>query len=222
MTVKPMTGKGISTYMDVKTLEAVPLEDRHLPKSVLGAIIAGGKISEGRDALIFLPDATRTSRVFRWTYGELIMAIRQTGAGLKALSVKDSPVISLLLPNLPETHFSLWGGQSVGRVNPINPLLEPEQIAEIMGAAGSDILVTLAAVPGTDLFDKAVAACRLVPAVQTLVTVNPARYMGGIKGQIGSMAAKIKTRAKGLTIVPFSRLGGIGKNVDSANDRPAM
>lgn len=214
MTVKPMTGKGISTYEDVKVLEALPLQDRHLPNSILAAIMNGDELGEGRDALIFLPDATRTSHVFRWTYGELITAIRQTGAGLKGLSTKDSPVISLLLPNLPETHFSLWGGQCVGQVNPINPLLEPEQIADIMGAAGSDILVTLAAVPGTDLFDKAVAACRLVPAVQTLITVNPAHYMGGIKGQIGSLAAKIKTRAQGLKIVPFSRLAGIGKEVE--------
>jgi len=105
-----MTGQGISTYQDVKVLEAFPLQDRHLPNSILEAIMNGVAFSEGRDALIFLPDATRTSHVFRWTYGELITAIRQTAAGLKTLSAKDLPVISLLLPNLPETHFSLWGG----------------------------------------------------------------------------------------------------------------
>ena len=56
-----------------------------------------------------------------------------------------------MLPNLPETHFVVWGGQAAGTVFAINPLLEGSAIAELIEASGASILVTLAPFPGLGL-----------------------------------------------------------------------
>jgi hypothetical protein len=48
-----------------------------------------------------------------------------------------------------------------GIVNPINPLLEAEQIAGILRETGAKVLVTLRAFPKTDLAQKAAKAVSL-------------------------------------------------------------
>ncbi len=88
---------------------------------------------------------------------------------LHELGVGPTDIVSYLLPNLPETHFTLWGGQAAGIVNPINPLLEPSTIADILNAAGTKVLVTLRAFPKTDIWQKAEAVAPLVPTLRRVV-----------------------------------------------------
>jgi fatty-acyl-CoA synthase len=42
--------------------------------------------------------------------------------------------VSFLPPNPPHTHFTIQGGEAAGIVNAINPLLDPEHIAELIHA----------------------------------------------------------------------------------------
>ena len=44
------------------------------------------------------------------------------------------------------------GAEAVGIANPVNPLLEPVQIAWILRAAGTRVLVTLGPAQGSDIF----------------------------------------------------------------------
>ena len=50
------------------------------------------------------------------------------------------------------------GGQVAGIVNPINPLLEPEQIASILRETGAKVVVTLKGFPKTDVPQKVAEA----------------------------------------------------------------
>ena len=52
-----------------------------------------------------------------------------------------------MLPNLPQTHLAIWGGQAAGIAFAINPLLEPAAIAELLSAGEAKVLVTLAPFP---------------------------------------------------------------------------
>ncbi len=54
--------------------------------------------------------------------------------------------------------MTLLGGAVAGIVNPINPLLEPEQIAAILRETGAKVLVTLKVFPKTDVAQKAAEA----------------------------------------------------------------
>lgn len=196
-----MTGQGISSIDDVKALEEIPLAARQLPRSVLAVIERGRAHCDGRDALIFMADATRPDNVRRWSYDDLIGAVDRAARGFFALAGDSDAVFAIILPNLPEMHFALWGAQSVGRACPINPLLEPSAIADILRATGAGFVVTLSPMPGPDLFEKVVAAARMAPSVTTVITVDPIP---------GSQAAGIAP--SGLEIVRFTDLPQPGQD----------
>ena len=45
--------------------------------------------------------------------------------------------VAILLPNLIEGHFALWGSQAAGIATPINPMLEDAYIARICAETGT-------------------------------------------------------------------------------------
>ena len=61
--------------------------------------------------------------------------------------------MSYVLPNLPEAHEVIWGGEAAGIVNAINAFLEPATIGKLLVAAQANVLVTVPPMPGLDLLD---------------------------------------------------------------------
>ena len=92
-------------------------------------------------------------------------------------------MISYLLPNLPQTHYVLWGGEAAGIVNPINPLLEPATIAEICQAAGTKVLVALAEFPESKIWEKVIKIRNDLPNLKAIIRVmGPSDEKDGIYG----------------------------------------
>ena len=87
-------------------------------------------------------------------------------------------MIAYVLPNLPETHFVIWGGQAAGIVCAINPLLEGEAIGKLLKAAGASVLVTLAPFRGRSLA-KVANILHDAESLRHLVLVNPADRVRG-------------------------------------------
>ncbi len=58
------------------------------------------------------------------------------------------------MPLVPDAFVTLFAAEAAGIANPVNPLLEPHQIAEILEAANTKILVALGPMPGTDIWQK--------------------------------------------------------------------
>ena len=81
----------------------------------------------------------------------------------RALGVGEGDVVAYVLPNALETAVTLLGGAVAGIVNPINPLLEPEQISAILRETKAKVVVTLKAFPKTDLAQKVAEAVRHAP-----------------------------------------------------------
>ena len=86
-------------------------------------------------------------------------------------------MVAYLLPNAIETVSTLLGGAVAGIVNPINPLLEVEQIASILRETDARVLVTLKAFPKTDVPQKAAEAVRHAPSVHTVFEIDLNRYL---------------------------------------------
>lgn len=198
-----MINNGIVNYQDIKRLESVPLNDLDLPNSVYDAIAKGKACSEGRNALVFVPDPTKPEKTFKWSYNALLEKIEQSAHAFKRLARDKQPVVSILLPNLPESHFALWGAQMVGAANPINPLLEVKQIAEIVSAVKANIIVTLAPLPNTDLYSKALKVVKECDSNIVILTVNPAKYAGRFRSIVGYLYAGLCGRKSGLDIRSF-------------------
>ncbi|WP_175970223.1 acyl-CoA synthetase [Burkholderia sp. BCC0322] len=169
---------GIATRDDVLAIEAQGLP-ADLPASTYEMICAGAAIDPSAPALSFFPSADAHRDAERWTYRELVSDITRTANLFTRLGVSSDSVIAYVLPNLPETHFVIWGGQAAGIVCAINPLLESEAIGNLLDAAGASVLVTLAPFPGTDLWQKVAAILHRVESLRHLVLVNPADRVRG-------------------------------------------
>jgi fatty-acyl-CoA synthase len=167
----------------IERFEETPLESRLETLTTYDLIQRGAAADPEAPAIIFIPDGDSYDRPETVSYGRLVQRINQTANLLHDLGVGPTDVVSYLLPNLPQTHFILWGGEAAGIVNPINPMLEPATIAEICRAAGTRILVSLGDLPGTDIWAKAVAVRAEAPSIETVIAVgapgDPARGVIG-------------------------------------------
>ncbi len=81
-------------------------------------------------------------------------------------------MVAFVLPNALETAVTLLGGTVAGIVNPINPLLEAEQISAILRETKAKVVVTLKAFPKTDVPQKVAEAVRYAPNVKTVLEVD--------------------------------------------------
>jgi fatty-acyl-CoA synthase len=172
---------GYRDLADILALEQTPLADRPVPPHTLALLERGAARNPQAQALRFVFTGERPTESVDYTYAELVQLCYQAANMLHELGVGPTDVVSYLLPNLPETHFTLWGGQAAGIVNPINPLLEPSAIADILNAAGTKVLVTLRAFPKTDIWQKAEAVAPLVPTLRTVVVVDMLSYLAPVQ-----------------------------------------
>ncbi|WP_321921079.1 acyl-CoA synthetase [Burkholderia sp. BCC1998] len=170
---------GIATLDDVLAIEAPGLPP-DLPASTYEMICAGAAIDPSAPALSFFMTADAHRDAECWTYRELVRDITRTANMFARLGVNSQSVIAYVLPNLPETHFVIWGGQATGIVCAINPLLEGEAIGQLLKAAGASVLVTLAPFPGTDLWQKVADILQEVEPLRHLVLVNLADRVRGM------------------------------------------
>ncbi|SMF99473.1 acyl-CoA synthetase [Burkholderia singularis] len=169
---------GIANQADVVAIEASgPPAD--LPASTYEMICRGAALDPSAPALSFFLRADDHRNAVRWSYRELVHDITRTANFFARVGVRRDTVVAYILPNLPETHFVIWGGEAAGIVCAINPLLEPAAIAELLNAAKVEVLVTLAPFPGTDLWPKVQPVLNRVGTLRHLVLVNLADRVRG-------------------------------------------
>ena len=162
-------------------VDEMPWEDRDLPVTTFGQLSKTAAAFPDRPAVTFqmFSDPGAPSETLSWA--ELQAQVAQTANMFRDLGVGESDVVAYLLPNASETILTYLGGQVAGIVNPINPLLEAEQIAAILRETGAKVLVTLKAFPKTDVAQKAAEAVALAPNVKAVVEVDLLRYLTGLK-----------------------------------------
>jgi len=111
------------------------------------------------------------------TWSDVLTKTTQAANLFRSLGIGENDVVAYMLPNATETVITLLGGCVAGIASPINPLLEPEQIASILRETNAKVLVTLKAFPKTDVPQKAAEAVALAPNVKTVLEVDLNRYL---------------------------------------------
>lgn len=167
----------IRTLQDIEQIEAVALSERDLPPSTFELIRRTASAQPDAPALSFILQGSGEETPLRLSYAELLGKLTQTANAFHRLGLRPGKAVSFLLPNLPQTHYTIWGGEAAGIVNAINPLLDPEHIAELIHASDSELLVTLAPFPGTDLWDKVQALRGQLPELKAILCVDMANLL---------------------------------------------
>ena len=144
----------LATAADVKIFEAVPYFERIAAASTFDAIKLGAAHKPDAPAIKFLPNASPDDTPIVITHGQFVARVTQAANMFHALGIGAGDVVSFLLPLLPQSFVTLFGAEAAGIANPVNPLLEAHQIAEILEAAGTKVLVALGPTQGSDIWDK--------------------------------------------------------------------
>jgi fatty-acyl-CoA synthase len=172
----------VSRLRDVLDIELIPLGDRNIPVNTYDMLCAGAAIAPDATALSFFLKASEHKRPFHWSFRQLVQNVTKAANLFRRLGIERGDVVAFVLPNLPETHWVIWGGEAAGIVFAINPLLEAAQIAELLKAGNAKWLVTLAPTPGTDIWDKVLSVVPHVPGLSGILTVGVGPYISGPQG----------------------------------------
>jgi fatty-acyl-CoA synthase len=164
----------LSTPEAVRAIEAVPFDERIAAVSTYDAIRIGASIDPDAPAIRFLPNADPDEPPVDFPYAQVLARITQAANAFHALGVGPEDTVSLLLPLLPHAFHTLYGAEAAGVANPVNPLLEPYQLVEIMKAADTKVLVALGPMPGVDIWEKVQRIRAELPSLAAIVVVNGA------------------------------------------------
>ena len=167
----------IASLREIEAIERIPLSERALPSSTYEMLRLGAARDPEAPALSFFARGADHASPFVWTHSELIRDITRAANLFRGLGIGRSDVVAFVLPNLPETHFVIWGGEAAGIALAINPLLEAESIAELLRAGNAKWLVTLAPTPGLDLWERVSRAAANAPALRGVLTVELTPYV---------------------------------------------
>jgi len=167
----------VATYDDVLAIERVPLAERNIPPTPYDMLRAGAAVAPDAPALTFFAQVNRFKDAAVWSHRELFRRITQAGNLFRRLGVERGDAVAFVLPNLPETHLAIWGGEAAGIAFAISPLLEAGQLAGLLKAVEPKLLVTLAPTPGTDLWMKATAAAAGLTNLRAVLAVDMAPYV---------------------------------------------
>ena len=161
----------IRNVADIEAIERVPLSERLESQSSYEIIARSAEKYGDRTALFFLAHGRAEDEPVNISYAQLFARVTQTANLLADLGLGADDAVAYMLPNLLQTHFTIWGGQAAGIVCAINPLLEPGTIADILNAAEAKVLVTLGPTGEPGIWEKAMAVRGQVPGLETILQV---------------------------------------------------
>ncbi|MEX2520677.1 MAG: acyl-CoA synthetase [Paracoccaceae bacterium] len=168
---------GYASLEDKTAIEAVPFTERLSAHNVHEQLLVTAKSHGSRPAISFQIKSGAEDKAETLSWATLAARTAQAANLFRDLGVGPNDVVAYLLPNANETAIALLGGMTAGIVNPINPLLDADQIGHILHETNAKVLITLAPFPKTDVAQKAVAALKSAPCVKHVLTVDLKKYL---------------------------------------------
>ena len=174
------------TITDLASIEALEQQNpnpfEHLT-STYQMIAAGAAFNPHSTALSFIISADAYANPATWTYTEWLQDITRAANCFRRLGIGRRDVIAYILPNLPETHLCIWGGETAGIVFAVNSLLEGDSIRQLLENAKTQWIVTLAPTPNPEIWNRVEEALSLWSNASTkpkgVVAVDPMRHLPG-------------------------------------------
>lgn len=203
----------------------MPWEARDIPPTLYGVLSKTAAAFPDRPAVSYQLLSGPTDKAETVSWSELRQRTAQAANMFRKLGVGENDVIAYVLPNCNETLYTMLGGAVAGIVNPINPLLEPEQIGAILRETNAKVVVTLKSFPKTDVAQKVAEAVRHAPHVHTVLEIDLNRYLTPPKSWIVPLVRPKNDGNTHVDVLNFNK--ELAKHnteldfTDSADDRVA-
>ncbi|MBA5639136.1 acyl-CoA synthetase [Duganella sp. LX20W] len=178
----PRHGGGVHNLDDILAFEQTPWQQQLPAHNTYDLLCQACERQPGKTALRFVLTGDVDAAEFTVDYRTLKRRVTQAANAFHRAGIDKGKAVTLLLPNLPQTHFALLGAQAAGIASPVNPMLEVDYLAAIVNETGAEALVAFAPVPDSDLWDKAMEVVDRCPAICTVFVVSAAPYVGTAKG----------------------------------------
>jgi fatty-acyl-CoA synthase len=173
---------GFANLADLKTIEQeMPWEQRDVPKTLYALLSRTAERFPDFNAVSYQIFSGPKDKAETLTWSQLRSKTAQSANLFRSLGVGPKDVVAYVMPNANETLLALLGGSVAGIANPINPLLDAEQIGAILRETNAKVVVTLRPFPKTDVAQKTAEAVRLAPNVEHVLEVDLLRYVSGLK-----------------------------------------
>ncbi len=167
-----------ATFEDRNAIETeMPFAERDIPATLYGQLSKTAAAFPTRSAVSFQLLSGPTDKAETLSWADLLSKTVQAADLFRKLGIGEKDVVAYVLPNSNRDRSDPSRGAIAGIVSPINPLLEPEQIAAILRETGAKVVVTLKAFPKTDVPQKVAEACRHAPKVHTVLEIDLNRYL---------------------------------------------
>lgn len=190
---------------DRNRIEAeMPWEDRDLPVTFYGMLSETAQKFPKHNAVSYQIFSGPKDKAETFNWQQLKDKTTQSANLFRSLGIGPTDVVAYILPNCNETILTLFGASVAGIANPINPLLDPEQIGSILRETGAKVVVTLRPFPKTDVAEKTAAAVALAPNVKTVLEVDLLRYVTPPKSWIIPLIRPKMERPASVTYMNFN------------------
>jgi fatty-acyl-CoA synthase len=197
--------KTIATLSDKHAIEARPLHEQWSARNVYEMLCATAAAHPARPAISFQLKGGARDPATTLDWETVRAEVTQIANLYRSLGLKPDETVALLLPNLPETATAQIAAMTAGIAAPINPLLEPEQIAAILRETKAKILVTLKPFVKTDIAAKAAEAVRYAPDCRVVLEVGLGRYLTPPLSWIAPLLAPKRTSAGNARVLSLRR-----------------
>ncbi|WP_339763511.1 acyl-CoA synthetase [uncultured Sulfitobacter sp.] len=190
---------------DRNAIEAeMPWADRDVAKTMWGLLSNTAGKFPNHNAISYQLFSGPKDYAETMTWSQLHAQVGRTANLFRSLGIGPTDVVAYVLPNCNETVITLLGGAVAGIANPINPLLEAEQIGAILRETNAKVVVTLRPFPKTDVAQKTAEAVALAPNVKHVLEVDLCRYLTAPKSWIVPLIRPKQTASNQATYHNFN------------------
>ena len=190
---------------DRNVIEAeMPWADRDVAKTMWGLLSNTAGKFPNHNAISYQLFSGPKDYAETMTWSQLHAQVGRTANLFRSLGIGPTDVVAYVLPNCNETVITLLGGAVAGIANPINPLLEAEQIGAILRETNAKVVVTLRPFPKTDVAQKTAEAVALAPNVKHVLEVDLCRYLTAPKSWIVPLIRPKQTASNQATYHNFN------------------
>ncbi len=180
---------------DIAAVEQLPPEQMLPGATLYDCIRASASIKPSKPAIQHLLSADPSVAPRSITYADLLSGIERSANLFRSIAGAQRSAVSIILPMLPEALVAAWGAATAGIANPINPYLEIKQVAAIMNAARSTVLLTTTNKYGPGAWDKLAELRNLVPTLKRVLFVDA-------PGHSDDFATALAAQPSGLNFEP--------------------
>jgi fatty-acyl-CoA synthase len=160
-----LLGRPLRTLADIEAIEGVPLEAR-LPVVDFHQRVALALASQdpAKTAISFIADGDVDGAVEEISFATLRDKIDRATALLRRHAIGRSDVVAILLPTMPATYWTIVGTMRRAIPFPLNWMLEPEHLLDLLIQANVKAVIALGPTPGFKIWESLTAIRDRLPA----------------------------------------------------------